>query len=131
MARTSSKPKTSDVLQELADDLDDFVAASVVGADGMSVANLVVERDFDEEKAAAALSQLVKQANESAEAMEAGKFEETITSSERYMFITRPIGNGKFFTQVVLKADGNIGAARMYINEYEEALLDTLPRSAQ
>ncbi len=123
--------KPREVLEELAGDLDDFVAASVVGADGMSIANLVSERDFNEEKAAAALSQLVKQANESSEAMDAGKFEETITSSERYMFITRPIGNGKFFAQVVLKADGNIGAARMYINEYEEALLDALPRSAR
>jgi len=123
--------KTTEVLQELADSLDDFVAASVVGPDGMSVANLVVERDFNEEKASAALSQLVKQSQDSSEAMDAGTFEENITASERYMFLTRPIGNDRFFVQIVLKADGNVGAARMYLQDFEDDLLDTLPRSAR
>lgn len=123
--------KTTEVLQELADQLDGFVAASVVGLDGMSVANLVVERGFDEDKASASLSQLVKQAHESSEAMDAGTFEESITTAERYMFLTRPIGNDRFFVQIVLKTDANIGAARMYLEDYEEELLETLPRSAR
>jgi predicted regulator of Ras-like GTPase activity (Roadblock/LC7/MglB family) len=107
------------------------VAASVVGLDGMSVANLVTDRDFDEDKASAALSQLVKQSHESSEAMDAGTFEENITTSERYMFLTRPIGNDRFFVQIVLKTDANVGAARMYLEDYEDDLLDTLPRSAR
>ena len=123
--------RTSEVLQEMADRLDDFVGASVVGLDGVSVANLIVERGFNEERASAALSQLVKQATESSEAMDAGTFEETITTSEKYLFLTRPIGNDKFFVQIILKSDGNIGAARMYLAEYEEELLETLPRSAR
>lgn len=128
----ATKPKTNDVLQDLADSLDDFVAASVVGADGMSVANLIVERGFNESKASAALSQLVKQATESTDAMDAGEFEETITTSEKYMFITRPLGSkGRFFIQLILKSDGNIGAARMYMEEYEETLLESLPASAR
>lgn len=127
----ATKVKTSDVLQDLADDLDDFVAASVVGRDGMSIANMVVERGFNEDKASAALSQLVKQATETAETLDAGTFEETITSTERYLFITRPLGNGKFFIQIILKSDGNIGAARMYTEEYEGQLLDSLPSSAR
>jgi predicted regulator of Ras-like GTPase activity (Roadblock/LC7/MglB family) len=127
----ATRRKTSEVLQDLADSIDDFVAASVVGQDGMSVANLVTERGFNEEKAAAALSQLVKQAADSSEAMDAGTFEESITTSERYMFITRPIGNDTFFVQIVLKSEGNVGAARMYLQEYEEELLETLPRSAK
>jgi predicted regulator of Ras-like GTPase activity (Roadblock/LC7/MglB family) len=127
----ATRRKTSEVLQELADSIDDFVAASVVGQDGMSVANLVVERGFNEERAAASLSQLVKQAHESSEAMDAGTFEESITTSERYMFITRPIGNDTFFVQIVLKSEGNVGAARMYLQEFEEELLETLPRSAK
>ncbi len=123
--------RTSEVLQDLAEHIDDFVGASVVGIDGMSIANLVVERGFNEDKAAAALSQLVKQATESSEAMDAGEFEETITTSEKYIFLTRPLGNGKFFIQVILRATGNLGAARMYLEDYEEEILDTLPRSAR
>jgi predicted regulator of Ras-like GTPase activity (Roadblock/LC7/MglB family) len=123
--------RTLEVLQEMADYIDGFVGASVVGVDGMSIENLVVERDFDENKAAASLSQLVKQATDSSEAMDAGEFEETITTSERYIFLTRPLGNGKFFIQVIIQADGNLGAARMYVEDYEEELLDTLPRSAR
>lgn len=127
----AAKMKTSEILQELADELDDFIAASVVGVDGMSVANLVADRNFDESKASAALSQLVKQAAESSEAMGAGEFEETITTSEKYMFVTRPLGNGKFFIELVLKANGNLGAARMYLEEHEEGLLESLPSTAR
>jgi predicted regulator of Ras-like GTPase activity (Roadblock/LC7/MglB family) len=123
--------KTSEVLQDLSEDIDGFVGASVVGTDGMSISNLVVERGFNEEKAAASLTQLVKQATNSSEAMDAGEFEETITTSQKYMFLTRPVGNGKFFIQLILRADGNLGAARMYLEDYEEELLDTLPRSAR
>jgi hypothetical protein len=47
------------------------------------------------------------------------------------MFLTRPVGNGKFFIQLILRADGNLGAARMYLEDYEEELLDTLPSSAR
>jgi predicted regulator of Ras-like GTPase activity (Roadblock/LC7/MglB family) len=115
----------------MAENIDGFVGASVVGVDGMSIENLIVERDFDENKAAASLSQLVKQATDSSEAMDAGEFEETITTSERYIFLTRPLGNGKFFIQVIIQASGNLGAARMYVEDYEEELLDTLPRSAR
>lgn len=123
--------RTLEVLQEMADYIDGFVGASVVGVDGMSIENLIVERDFDENKAAASLSQLVKQATDSSEAMDAGEFEETITTSERYIFLTRPLGNGRFFIQVIIQADGNLGAARMYVEDYEDELLDTLPRSAR
>jgi predicted regulator of Ras-like GTPase activity (Roadblock/LC7/MglB family) len=123
--------RTLEVLQEMADYIDGFVGASVVGVDGMSIENLIVERDFDENKAAASLSQLVKQATDSSEAMDAGEFEETITTSERYIFLTRPLGNGRFFIQVIIQSDGNLGAARMYVEDYEDELLDTLPRSAR
>jgi predicted regulator of Ras-like GTPase activity (Roadblock/LC7/MglB family) len=127
----ADRKKTSEVLQELSENIDGFVGASVVGTDGMSIANLVVERGFNEEKAAASLSQLVKQATDSSEAMDAGEFEETITTSQKYMFLTRPVGNGKFFIQLILRSEGNLGAARMYLEDYEEELLDTLPRSAR
>ncbi len=123
--------RTAEVLQEMADHIDSFVGASVVGVDGMSIANLILERGFNEEKAAASLSQLVKQATDSSEAMDAGEFEETITTSEKYIFLTRPLGNGKFFIQVILRADGNLGAARMYVEDYEDDILETLPRSAR
>jgi predicted regulator of Ras-like GTPase activity (Roadblock/LC7/MglB family) len=123
--------KPTEVLQELADSLDDFVGASIVGRDGMSIANLIVDRNFNEERASAALSQLVKQATNSTKAMDAGEFEETITTSERYMFVTRPIGNGRFFIQLIIKSDGNLGAARMYMEEYETELVNSLPASAR
>lgn len=123
--------KTQEILQELADDLDDFVSASVVGKDGMPIATLSSERNFDEQKAAASLSQLVKQAAESASFVDAGNFIENIITAEKYMLITRPLGSGNFFLEVVIKAGGNLGAARMYMEEYEDALLEALPRSAR
>lgn len=123
--------KAQEILQQLADDLDDFVNASVVGKDGMAIANLSNERGFDEQKAAASLAQLVKQATESAAFINAGAFVENIVTAEKYMMITRPIGSGNFFLELVIKAGGNLGAARMYMEEYESDLLEALPRSAR
>ncbi len=124
------KPKTEDILRQLTDRLSGYMGASVVGLDGISVATLKKDHDIDENRAAAALAELVKQSIDVAEAIDAGQFEETITTCEKYLFITRPIGTGKFFLQVILKAGGNIGAARMYMAEYEQALLASLPAIA-
>jgi predicted regulator of Ras-like GTPase activity (Roadblock/LC7/MglB family) len=117
-----------DVLQELADRLDGFVAILVINAEGTVITHLVVDDDFDLQQAVTSLSETVQQAEGSLAAMNAGAFEEKITITTQYHFITRPIGRTDKYVQIILNGDGNIGAARMYLAAYlvtrEEELLE-------
>ncbi len=123
--RTESAQNAQSVLQELADSLDGFVAASVVDEQGV-VVSLVQNERFDEKQAAAILSQETRQINQVSEAMHAGAFEESITTTEKYLFVTRPIGQGRYYAQVVITPDGNIGAARMYLADKAQDVFDSL-----
>ena len=58
--------------------------------------------------------------------MNAGAFQETITVTGAYRFITRPIGRSQYYLRIILAADGSIGAARMYMADKEEDLLNVL-----
>jgi predicted regulator of Ras-like GTPase activity (Roadblock/LC7/MglB family) len=128
--RTESAQNAQGVLQELADSLDGFVAASVVDEQGV-VVSLVQNERFDEKQAAAILSQETRQINQVSEAMNAGAFEESITTTEKYLFVTRPIGQGRYYAQVVITPDGNIGAARMYLADKAQDVFDSLSTGAR
>ncbi len=106
------------LLRELADRLDGFVAAAAIDADGEPLSHLVLEEDFDVEKAIRSLSGMVTQVSKTLEAAEAGTFKEAITITSGYRFIIRPIGDQQAYVQIILDSAGNVGAARMYLAAY-------------
>lgn len=127
-----------EMLEELADRVDGFVAGVVTDVKGTALASLVRDDSLDAEGMMASLTRMVQQVDETLDVMGAGQFEETITITSRYRFITRPAEqepSEPSYIQVIVDADGNIGAARMYLAAYlvtrEEELLEPQPRSAQ
>lgn len=127
-----------EMLEELADRLDGFLAGAVTDTEGTALASLIRDDALDAEQVMASLTRMVQQVNETLGVMDAGQFEETITITSRYRFITRP-GNSKpsepSYIQVIIDAEGNIGAARMYLAAYlltqEEEMLEPQPRGPQ
>jgi hypothetical protein len=105
-------------LRELADRLDHVVAIFALDDDGVAVATLVESEAFDRQAALASLSDTFKRIVGTLSTMNAGAFEETITITSRYRFITRPVGDNRHCVQVVLDGNGNIGAARMHLAAY-------------
>jgi predicted regulator of Ras-like GTPase activity (Roadblock/LC7/MglB family) len=108
-----------DLLRQLADRLDGFGSGLVADGDGQVLASLNVGEVLDENLARAMLFQTVQQTGETLRTMDAGRFEETITMTSDYRFILRPLEEEAeetdVYVQLILNADGNIGAARMYL----------------
>jgi hypothetical protein len=107
-----------DLLQHVSDRVDGIVASAAVDGKGNVLASLVIDEEFREQEALDALSKMIRQTDDTLRAMEAGGFEERITITTRYRFITRPIDEGESYVQVILRENGNIGAARMYLAAY-------------
>lgn len=107
-----------EILQELADRVDGFVAARIADGKGQGLIHLVTEEDLDVERTMASLAHIVQQVEDALAVMDAGDLQESITLTARYRFITRPIGNSPYYAQVILGSGGNIGAARMYLVAY-------------
>ncbi|OQY46259.1 MAG: hypothetical protein B6242_08335 [Anaerolineaceae bacterium 4572_78] len=121
---------TVNVLKDLASNLDDIIGLGVVGKDGMSIASHFVSEEINGERVAAAISQLINQATKSVALIGAGDIQETITSTDKYLMIARPIGSGKYFIQLILHTTANLGVARLYLEEFSEPLLKSLPSIA-
>jgi predicted regulator of Ras-like GTPase activity (Roadblock/LC7/MglB family) len=127
-----------EMLEELAERVDGFVAGAVTDIEGTALTSLVRDDALEAERVMASLTRMVQQVNEALDIIDAGQFEETITITSRYRFITRPANWESVepsYIQVIIGVEGNIGAARMYLAAYlltqEEQPLDSLPRSAQ
>jgi hypothetical protein len=105
-------------LRELADRLDQVVAIFALDDEGEATATLVEDEAFAAEAALASLADTIDRVLGTLSAMNAGTFEETITVTSRYRFITRPIGDDRRCVQVILDSEGNIGAARMQLAAY-------------
>jgi hypothetical protein len=137
-ATSSQETGDRQMLEELADRVDGFLAGAVTDAEGAALASLIRDDAFDAERVMTSLTRMVQQVNETLGVMDAGQFEETITITSRYRFITRPAdqeSSDRSYVQVIIDAGGNIGAARMYLAAYlltqEEETLGPQPRSAQ
>jgi hypothetical protein len=105
-------------LGELVDRLDGVVAALILDEKGGAVASLVRDEAFDAQAAADSLADTIGRVTSTLSTTDAGAFEETITITSQYRFITRPVGGGQRWIQVILDEDGSIGAARMHLAAY-------------
>jgi hypothetical protein len=117
-AQEEAREQSADVLQELAERIDGFVAACVAGPDDGPRAHWVVDEDFDVHHACDAMAGMVEHVATALARIEAGAFVEIITLTSHYCFITRPVTGSDASIQLVLDEQGNVGAARMYLAAY-------------
>jgi predicted regulator of Ras-like GTPase activity (Roadblock/LC7/MglB family) len=112
--------EASDILKELADRVPGFVAAYTTDLDGSTFsAESSGAGAFDAQHAPKALFRLTEVVNRALDAVEAGQLKEIITLTEKYRFIIRCFEEEALCLQLILTADGNLGAARMYLTAYE------------
>lgn len=117
-------------VQELADRIEGLVGAHVVDSDGTVICDVLVRQAFDRD-AIVPLEQAVKRLKRTLDTLDAGGFKETITLTSRYRFIVRSIGRGEYYIRVMVLADSNIGAVRMYLEDTEHRLRRLVSATAQ
>ncbi len=121
--------KLNDILQIVRDELGaEFISANVVGMDGLPIASLSANADHDDSVAAARFAMVMKLASKVAGKIEMGDVEDTLTTAEGSLLLTRFLGDGSYYWGLYVTEDATLGMVRMIMNEYTDHLWDAVPR---
>lgn len=106
----------------------DFVSTDVVGMDGLSIAGMSADPNFDGSAASARFAMVMKLASKVADKIEMGEVDDTLTTTDRAYILTRFLGNNSYYWGVAVTREATLGVVRMLMNEYADQLWDAIPR---
>lgn len=95
---------------------------SIVGYDGITVAQHVVEADFDTNLFDAEISSLTLTSKEVKDALNLGTENELIWLTQNAFFIVQPLGKDYFIYACLKSTGSNPGVARIELNKAKGAL---------
>ncbi len=102
------------------------VAAGIVGADGIPVAEFKGDDEFDVSIASAELASVIADAKRLSQDLHGGDFEESIVKSLDITLVARMVGKD-FYVFLAMKGElQNLGLARFELKKMAEGLKDTL-----
>jgi predicted regulator of Ras-like GTPase activity (Roadblock/LC7/MglB family) len=118
-----------DLLNEFRSEIGaDFVSTDVVGMDGLSIAGMSADPNFDGSAASARFAMVMKLASKVADKIEMGNVDDTLTTTDVAYIITRFLGDGSYYWGVAVTREATLGVVRMLMNEYTDQLWDAIPR---
>ena len=120
-------------VQELVDEFrsevgPDFVSADVVGMDGLSIAGVSADPNFDGAAASARFAMVMKLASKVADKIEMGNVDDTLTTTDQAYILARFLGDSSYYWGVAVTREATLGVVRMLMNEYADQLWDAIPR---
>lgn len=122
------KSPLASLLEEMANEIPGFVAAAVVGMDGLAIAEHAA-KGFDIETAAAQFALVMKMVQKSAAQIGSDEVEDNlVTSKDRYI-LTRSLGDGSYFLATAVDREAaSLGNVRLVTRMFGEGLWDAVPR---
>ncbi len=116
----------ADELQELVKNVAEKIAGcryvSLVGYDGITVAQHTVDADFDVSVYDAELSSVMLASKEVRSSLDLGAEKELIWLTDSSFFIIRPIGEDYFIYSCLKAAHSNPGVARIELNRVHDKI---------
>jgi predicted regulator of Ras-like GTPase activity (Roadblock/LC7/MglB family) len=106
----------------------EFLAADVIGVDGLSIANCSGDGAYDSNAASARLAMVMKLAARVSDKLGLGAVEDNLATSDQIMLISRALGDGSYFLGVAVAKDATLGSVRLIMNEYAPQIWDAIPR---
>ncbi len=106
----------------------DFLSTDIVGADGLSIAGGAMDPNFDNNEAAARYAMVMKLASKVSDKLVFGAVDDNLTTTDKVMILTRFLGDGSYFWELVIRKDATLGSARIMMNEYAPKLWSAIPR---
>lgn len=106
----------------------DFVSTDVVGADGLSIAGAATDPNLDSNEACARYAMVMKLASKVSEKLVLGAVDDNLTTTDKAMILTRFLGDGSYFWELVIRKDATLGTARIIMNELASQLWNAIPR---
>lgn len=117
------------MLKEMGDEISGILTASVVGMDGLSLANFRKAKSFDEELASAQFALVMKLTQKTMSQLGDREMEDNLVTTRNIYVLTRFLGDGSYFLIVaVTKSYASLGNIRLITRQYSEKLWDLIPR---
>lgn len=121
--------KLDELIQQIRVELgSDFVSTDIVGTDGLSIAGGAMDSNFDNNEAAARYAMVMKLASKVSDKLVLGAVDDNLTTTDKVMILTRFLGDGSYFWELVIRKDATLGSARIMMNEYAPELWRAIPR---
>ncbi len=120
--------KLDELIQQIRVELgSDFVSTDVVGADGLSIVGGSIDPTFDSTEASARYAMVMKLASKVSDKLVLGSVDDNLTTTDKTMILTRFLGDGSYFWELVIRKDATLGSARIMMNEYAPKLWGAIP----
>ena len=108
-------------IKRIVDSVPGAIAASIVGADGISLAGFSHVANFDFTLVDAELSTVQRAARNAMRGMTAGEVDEVVVVATKATFLIRPAGRD-FYISITLRGDQNLGIARLVAKKMAQDL---------
>jgi predicted regulator of Ras-like GTPase activity (Roadblock/LC7/MglB family) len=123
------KANIQELLTEMGEEVQGFMAAAVVGMDGLGIADHVLDASLDMESVTAQLTLLIKLVQTSIGKLDAGEIEDNLLTTGSAYLMTRFLGDTGYFVGIMAdRNDANLGNMRLYSRIYAERLAEAMPQ---
>ncbi len=120
--------KLEQILHEVRSELgSEFVAADVVGMDGLSIAGVSLNPNFDAHAASARFAMVMKLGSKVSDKINMGAVDDLLVTTDTSYIIARFLGNGSYYWGLSVTKDATLGMVRMLMNDYATRLWDAVP----
>jgi predicted regulator of Ras-like GTPase activity (Roadblock/LC7/MglB family) len=122
--------KVEELLVNLGEEVQGFIAGAVVGMDGLSIAEYDnPDRDIDMEIVSAQLTLLIKLVQTSVDKIAGATIEDNLLSTDTSYIVFRFLEGGDYFLGLVVDREAaKLGNVRLYSRVYAQRLNDAIPR---
>ena len=121
--------KLDDLLKEMVGEIPGFVAAAVIGTDGLAIAEHSADPAFSVETASAQLALIMKLVQRSANLVNVGEVEDNLITTDTSYILTRSLGDGSYFLGIAAdKAAASLGNVRLMARQFADDLWKAIPK---
>ena len=105
----------------------DLVSTDVVGMDGLSIAGLSSDPNFDNSAASARFAMVMKLSARVSDKIKLGDVEDSLVTTDQAYVLSRFLGDGSYYWGVAVTKGATLGVVRMLMNEYADQLWAAIP----
>ncbi len=105
----------------------EFVSTDIFGMDGLSIAGISVDPNFNGSEAAARFTMVMKLGTKVSNQLNLGTVDDNLVTTDQAYVLSRFLGNGSYVWGLAVTREATLGSVRLLMNEYADQLWDAIP----
>ncbi|MCB0164015.1 MAG: hypothetical protein KDI79_07315 [Anaerolineae bacterium] len=105
-----------------------FISTSIVDGDGMAIAGDSISPTFDTSAVSARFAMVMKLGNKIGHKLNLGPVEDNLVVTTHVFVLSRFLGDGSYYWNLVVTKEATLGHARILMDEYAGQLWAAIPR---